>query len=371
MMSQKRVDESIHKTIASPLRGSADVVSLRPYTPIGGVGSLDEAFVCVLSDVLNAGQFMVAGQSMSTGSGRDTKEILNYSIALSAARQRLLYNPIRQINLLGALGRFVWMMSGSDRVADIEYYEPKILGFSDDGITVPGSNYGTRLFQPRPGLNQISNVIETLKRDRTSRRGSAVIYQPEDSGRESRDIPCAFGLFFNIRDDSLHLSVVMRSNNAWTLFPYNVFEFSLIAELVAAEVGVQFGSYHHFAVSMHVYQSDFADAANAVKADISSVPKHKFPEMPRAHVRKSLEQLLKYEIKVRSNFTSLNGRNYKGYLREAEDIGEYWGQFAKLLLIQGLRKAHKTDYSLQVGDTVDEPFIGYLKNYHGPLFERS
>lgn len=176
--------------------------------------------------------------------------------------------------------------------------------------------------------------------------------------------------FFNIRDDFLHLSVVMRSNNAWTLFPYNVFEFSLIAEMVAAEVEVRIGSYHHFANSMHICKNDFLLAQHAIEAGKSlEAPAHSFPEMPTTHVRKILARLLQYEIKVRSNFSSLNGNNYKSYLREAEDFGGYWGEFAKLLLIHGLRKANKLDYGLRIVSGVKEPIKGYLQEYRGPLFD--
>jgi thymidylate synthase len=76
-----------------------------------------------------------------------------------------------------AVARFVWMVSGDDRLADIRFYEEAVTYFSDNQISVPGSNYGTRLFQPRPGLNQIEGVIARLKEDPETRRAAAVVVE--------------------------------------------------------------------------------------------------------------------------------------------------------------------------------------------------
>ncbi len=106
---------------------------------------------------------------------------------------------------------------------------------------MPGSNYGMRLFQPKPNLNQIDGVIKRLQKDRAMRRAAMVVWIPEDAVRESKDIPCAFGSFCVIRDGHLVFITVMRSNNALILLPYNAFEFTLFAEIIATEAGVKLG----------------------------------------------------------------------------------------------------------------------------------
>ena len=111
------------------------------------------------------------------------------------------------------------MMAGSDRLDSISYYSEGIKHFSDDDFIVPGSNYGTRLFYARPGLDQITNVVNILKKDPTSRRAMATIFQPEDTARTSTDIPCTYGLSFLVREDKLNVTTIMRSNNAWKLLP--------------------------------------------------------------------------------------------------------------------------------------------------------
>src|SRR5687768_5860189 len=126
------------------------------------VRNADEAFVQTLAHVMDDGTEVAPTESMSTGSQKGFKEVMNYETTLQAPRERLIHNPLRTLNLPAAVARFVWMMAGSDRLHDIAFYEEKVRFFTDDGVSVPGSNYGQRILQPRPGLNQLKAVIERL-----------------------------------------------------------------------------------------------------------------------------------------------------------------------------------------------------------------
>lgn len=165
------------------------------------------------------------------------------------------------------------MMAGNDRLDDVRFYESAGLGgdrsqgvgrFSDDRLAITGSNYGQRLFRPRPGLDQVESCVRLIRQDPNTRRAAMTVYQPEDAGRESGDIPCTFGVLLGPRDGRLHQTVVMRSNNAWHLLPYNIFEFTLLGEVIASEVNLELGTYHHFAVSMHLYSRNLEQATTAI-----------------------------------------------------------------------------------------------------------
>jgi thymidylate synthase len=358
------------KAVAGELRFDEPTVAPMVDAPPTSLANLDEAFVTVLSDLLYQGIAVRAGSSLSVGSEKLTRELLNDSFELSSGRDRLLYNPRKPINLTGALGRFVWMMSGSDRLSDIQYYEPKVTFFSDDGITVPGSNYGTRLFEARPGLNQITNVIHLLKECKHTRRAAATICHPEDTGRKSRDIPCTFGLLYNVRDGLLHSTTIMRSNNAWILLPYNVFEFSLLAEIIAAEVGVEPGPYYHFAASMHIYESDFSLAENALNIECLR-NRAQMPRVPIDRPWHRLQELLRYEIQLRTNYAGLNAGTYKPFLKAAEDLGDFWDQLGLILLVHALRKVDERDLCQEVLAQIGEPYKQFLDGHYAAYLQET
>jgi thymidylate synthase len=237
-------------------------IGLTQYVP-----DAEAAYRKVLADVLATDHEIVGGETKSVGSKKRSKEILHYGLVIGNPRERLIWNAKRKLNVPAAVGRFVWMMAGNDRLKDIEFYEKKVTAFSDDGIVVPGSSYGHRMMYPAPGCDQIEGVVSRLKEDAATRRAAVAVFRPEDVTRLSVDIPCTFGLAFHNRGEFLHPSVIMRSNNALVLLPYNIFEFSLLGEAVAAEIGLKLGAMSYYALSMHIYATDYGTAQDVIVAD--------------------------------------------------------------------------------------------------------
>lgn len=301
------------------------------------IDNADDAYAKTLASVLNYGEEVSAGESLSTGAGKKSVEIINFGAKLLSPRDRLIYNKAKRINLPAAVARFIWMMAASDRLADISFYEPKAAFFTDDEISMPGSNYGQRMLQPRPGLNQLRAVIKRLKEDSQSRRAAISIYHPEDAVRDSRDIPCTFGLFYHVRAGKLMATTVMRSNNAFILMPYNLFEFSLLAEVVAVELGYPLGTLTHFAVSMHVYDFNIEDSKKVIasyekRAETDQTP---IPQIPEgSQPLEQISKLIKLEVDLRHHSQGLTGNNIEEWISKGEDgLEPYWQQFYFLLLL--------------------------------------
>lgn len=299
----------------------------------------DGVFCQLVRDILKRGERVTAGKSLSVGSNQTTYEILNYSFSLPNPRDRLLFHPKRQLNLTAAVGRFIWMMSGSDLLSGIEFYDPKARNFSDDGLTVPGSSDGARLLNTRSGLNQIDNVIKLLKTESGTRRAAVTIYRAEDSARQSRDIPCTMGLVFSIRSGGLHTTTLMRSNNAIRVLPYDLFLFSLLSELIASAVGVPFSGYHHFAVSMHIYEKDLPLATELLIEQ--PLKRTIMAPMPTGTSMNELQKLIALENELRLGHAELNEAKVREYNTSiGKSFSTYWQEFARVLLCHALQKSH-------------------------------
>lgn len=333
----------------------------------------DSAYASTLSALLENGDKISAGKSMSVGSDRDFREILNFSVKIENPSDKLIFNANRRINLPGAVARFVWMMAGSERLADIAFYEPKVRFFSDDGITVPGSSYGHRMLRPRPGLNQLEAVIGRIRDDTHTRRAAISIYHPGDASRKSSDIPCVFGLAYNVREGGLHATTLMRSNNSFILLPYNMFEFALVAEVVASEVNVPLSSMTHTAISMHLYESDLERAKETIKScpsvdNLPSVPTPPKDPSPLEQVR----SLVRMEAELRHEASGLSAGDVEKHISKAEsNLHEYWSQFYLLLLLHASRTKSKilrsswSEASVamkSIRSALEEPWISYLND---------
>lgn len=325
----------------------------------------DDAYSKTVEAVIQDGSSVSGGKSLSTGSGKDSMEILNYCFELNKPVDRLIWNPSRKINLPAAVGRFVWMMAGSDRLADIAFYEPKVSYFSDDDVSVPGSSYGKRMIQPRPGLNQLQSAIDRLKEDPSSRRASLAIYHPEDAVRESRDIPCTLGLNYHIRDGILHSTTLMRSNNAVLLLPYNIFEFTLLAEIVSVECGVKLGPMFYHALSMHVYDEDHERGKDIVNS-YSTLDRDDFPvsaqmssgDQPLEQVKK----LIQMEAQIRHGSAGITSITMQEWIsRGEEELPEYWLQFYLLLLYHTVKSKADVSGMNQLYEVLRSPWRDYLE----------
>ena len=279
----------------------------------------EDADACVTYTIRDC----LSGNKIHTA--KDTSnEQLHYQTGLLNPRARIMTNPYRPLNIVVALARFVWMISANNRVEDIAFYEPKVRGFSDDGLTVPGSDYGLRLFQPRPGLNQIQGVINRLNENPLSRQAAAVVWQPEDAARADGslgDIPCTHGLFFHVRDLSLTMAVTMRSNNAFRILPFNIFEFTMLQELVATEISRSMGPYKVWAASMHTYENERETEPTSEIGRCDPATSIIMPPMPP----NSMEQafiVARLEASARHAGTA---NELSSIWREAEDtLDSYW-----------------------------------------------
>jgi thymidylate synthase len=320
----------------------------------------DEAYRNVIQDLLSDGIDVAALDSKSIGSQQKSKEIMNYILRVQTPAERLPWSY--QFNLSGAVARFVWMMGANNRLKDIEFYWGKgVSRFSDDGILVPGSSYGARILHPSPGINQLDSIIERLKADNTTRRAAIAIYQAEDAVRESKDIPCAFGLAFHIREAHLHTSLIMRSNNAYFLLPYNLFEFSLLAEVVAAELKVPLGNLTYHALSMHIYEKDFDNAVKVSKEN-QSIAKAEMTKMPfEPSPISQVRELVILEAEARQAAAGFNKSNFQEWISQGETrLSPYWRQYYFLLLLS-MAKRLKLQFALQLlKSMISSPWKDFL-----------
>lgn len=102
---------------------------------------------------------------------------------------------------------------------------------------------------------QIPFIIRELRRDTYSRR--AVIDVRRTSDIFLSDPPCLQHIQFMIRDGKLNMIVLFRSNDACKATFMNAYALTCLQGEIAAELGVDVGSYTHIANSFHAYERDW------------------------------------------------------------------------------------------------------------------
>ena len=148
-------------------------------------------------------------------------------------------------------------LKGTNKIKDIHPYEHIWLPYSDDGETV-NSAYGYMIFGNHPDVrvNQWEWVKEKLRNDPDSRQAIININLPAHKERPTKDFPCTVFLQYLIRDGKLHAYTYMRSNDIYRGFRYDIYAFSELQKMLADDLGLDYGTYYHFATSLHLYESD-------------------------------------------------------------------------------------------------------------------
>jgi len=185
--------------------------------------------------------------------GMMTKEMLNVHLVIRDPRDRLVFDPGRKMNIGFAIADWLQMMMGDDDLEFLSHFAKNIEKFADPADeTKVGGAYGPRLKQPE--FVQLHEVVTKLLDDSDSRQAVASIYDGKiDLWTESHVVPCTLSLQFLIRHGRLHTIASMRSNDIVWGLTYDVFNFTMMQEYVAAKVGKPLGDYHHNAGSLHFY----------------------------------------------------------------------------------------------------------------------
>lgn len=195
----------------------------------------------------------------------NTRELNNVKLVLKDINKNIV--SVRGLSPSYLFGELLWYFNGDNSLNFISKFSPFWNNISDDGITC-NSAYGY-LMQLKYGFNQIEKVIEILEADPLSRRAKINLNAPNPNVKETKDEPCTMSLHFMIRKNKLDCTVVMRSNDVWFGFPYDVAFFTTIQKYIARQLGVGYGWYTHFAVSFHMYDRDAEQIAKIVENPIS------------------------------------------------------------------------------------------------------
>jgi thymidylate synthase len=157
--------------------------------------------------------------------GTVTREIRHWPMISGDHSKPLILIPGRNINYAFAIRELIWMLNGSNLLAQLIPYNPRMQRWSDDGQVLHGA-YGPRMRRwevnglreeqvdwvkkgsmrgdAEPTVDQLRAAIMTLKLDRDSRQAVVSIWNPEkDAIYKTKDLPCNTQLMFLVRDNKL------------------------------------------------------------------------------------------------------------------------------------------------------------------------
>ena len=190
---------------------------------------------------------------------------------------------------------------GSDDARDFS----KASKFWDNIKTKQGkinSAYGNLIFNKslEDGRSQFDWAFDSLKNDKDSRQSFMRYNNTSHQYDGNKDVPCTFIQGFHIRDNKLHTTVEMRSNDLIKGTTYDIPSFILFQRLMLLRLrevysDLEMGSYTHFANSFHLYSTDFELVERRLN---SQILENAYPFPNDWHCIKSEDALRCFDMKV-------------------------------------------------------------------------
>lgn len=298
----------------------------------------------------------VSGQQ-NVGSRGSTRELISVTLNIKKPRARLSISENRG-KPFSALGELLWYLSGSNSLKFIEPYVPR---YKDDAVNgILEGAYGPRLLNMRGDINQFDSIHQLLKEKPGSRRAVIQLFNAEDISTAHRGIPCTTTMQFHLRNGALHMSVTMRSNDAYWGLPHDVFCFTMIQEMMARRLGAEMGDYYQYVGSMHVYEKYLPSMTEYVQEGFQQT--REMPPMLKGNPFDMVEQFLEIESRLRKGESIV----------AADEINDsYWADILRLLQAFWARKFVK-DYPARLLELKSELACEFYAPYlEGRLYLNS
>ena len=181
-----------------------------------------------------------------------TKALFNVGFYITEPENRDIINMERKWNKEYAEAEWQWYLSGSPNLSvlgDIYGKVPAIWQRMGDLFGKVRSNYGWQWRRE----DQLEAVIAKLIDNPNTRQACISIYDGKEIDSYAFDTPCTYAVQFTILDNKLDMCVTMRSNDLWYGFCNDQYQFSKLQEMVSKRLGMDMGTYYHFAHNMHLY----------------------------------------------------------------------------------------------------------------------
>jgi thymidylate synthase len=121
------------------------------------------------------------------------------------------------------------------------------------------------------GIDQIKNVIKSLKEDPYSRRHIVVAYNPMDAHLSA--LPACHSFFqFYVRNNKLSCLFYMRSNDLFLGNPYNIASYALLTHIIAKLTGYDVHELIYMGGDVHIYKNHIEQVKEQLSRDYDKYP---------------------------------------------------------------------------------------------------
>ncbi|XP_059061960.1 thymidylate synthase [Achroia grisella] len=181
---------------------------------------------------------------------------------------------------LASKGVHIWDANGSRRFLDnIGFYDREegdlgpVYGFQ---WRHSGAKYvDNKTDYNGKGIDQIQNVINTIKTNPADRRMIVCAWNPSDLSQMALP-PCHCLAQFHVANKKLNCLLYQRSADMGLGVPFNIASYSLLTHMIAHITGLEAGEFVHTTGDTHVYLNHIVPLTEQLKREPRPFPTLKF-----------------------------------------------------------------------------------------------
>ncbi len=186
----------------------------------------------------------------------------------------------KKLHLRAIIHELLWFLKGD---TNVRYLQENKVTIWDEWADENGDlgpiygqqwrDFGGETLGKGKGLDQITELVERLKRDPNSRRHMVVAWNPLALAKISKSPPPCHALFqFFVADGRLSCQLYQRSADMFLGVPFNIASYALLLMMVAQICGLKPAEFIHTFGDAHIYLNHIEQVNTQLSRDIRPRP---------------------------------------------------------------------------------------------------
>jgi thymidylate synthase len=247
------------------------------------------------------------GNEKSDRTGTGTKSVFGYQMRFDLSKGFPMVTT-KKLHLKSIIYELLWFLKGDTNIDYLKKNGVKIWDAWADKNGDLGPVYGHQWRNwNSDGIDQIKEVISTLKNNPDSRRMLVTAWNPgvlpdakksfEENVSQGKVAlpPCHAFFQFYVHDNKLSCQLYQRSADIFLGVPFNIASYALLTEMVAHVCGYKAGDFIHTFGDAHIYNNHL----DQLSLQSSREPK----TLPKLKINKKITNILDFDF---NDFEILN-----------------------------------------------------------------
>ena len=208
-----------------------------------------------------------------TGTG--TQSVFGYQMRFDLSEGFPLLTT-KKVHLKSIIYELLWFIAGDTNVKYLQDHGVTIWDEWADADGNLGPVYGHQWRSwPAPDgrtIDQLSQVIDTIRRNPDSRRMLVTAWNPGEVDQMALP-PCHCLFQFYVADGKLSCQLYQRSADVFLGVPFNIASYALLTMMIAQVCGLRPGEFVHTTGDTHIYRNHFEQVATQLSREPRPLPR--------------------------------------------------------------------------------------------------